>query len=297
MQQEIFSLKWNFFSTHLTSSISDVFTENTFSDVTLVSDDLIQFQAHKCVLSASSPVLKNLLLSNPHSHPLIYLRGVKHQELESILQFIYLGEARFYEGNMDRFMDAVKDLQIKQLAECFMTGNPFLNREEDATDHIISSTTTDPDIHANINDEYYADPQSISSTAEEILQLDMRTYNIDGESGSQMYNCDECEAVFKSHSGLLRHTRTKHEGIVYSCNQCEYKATQQGHLKAHIQSKHEGVTYNCNQCEYQAARQGTILRFTNNLNMKVLNIPVISVNIRQHSRAGLRLTDNLNTKV
>ena len=114
--QEVFFLRWNFFNTHLSSSISDVFMENSFSDVTLVSDDLIPFQAHKCVLSACSPVLKNLLLNNPHSHPLIYLRGVKHQELESILQFIYLGEARFYEGNMDRFMEAVKDLQIKQLA-------------------------------------------------------------------------------------------------------------------------------------------------------------------------------------
>ena len=110
MQQEIFCLRWNFFSTHLTSSLSDVFTENTFSDVTLVSDDLVQFEALKCVLSASSPVMKTLLLNNPHSHPLIYLRGVKQQELESILQFIYLGEARFYEGNMDRFMEAVKEL-------------------------------------------------------------------------------------------------------------------------------------------------------------------------------------------
>jgi hypothetical protein len=101
MQEEIFSLRWNFFSTHLSSSISDVFEQNSFSDVTLVSDDLIKFKAHKCVLSASRPVLKNLLLNNPHSHPLIYLRGIKHQELESILQFIYLGTARFYEGNMD----------------------------------------------------------------------------------------------------------------------------------------------------------------------------------------------------
>eukprot|EP00091_Calanus_sinicus_P002489 TRINITY_DN12537_c0_g1_i1.p2 TRINITY_DN12537_c0_g1~~TRINITY_DN12537_c0_g1_i1.p2 ORF type:complete len:113 (-),score=12.32 TRINITY_DN12537_c0_g1_i1:89-427(-) len=78
--QDIFSLRRKVFSTHLTSSISDVFTENSYSDVTLVSDDLILFQAHKCVLSASSPVLKNLLLNNPHSQPLIYLRGVKQQD-------------------------------------------------------------------------------------------------------------------------------------------------------------------------------------------------------------------------
>ena len=144
VMQDIFCLRGKVFSAHLSSSLSDVFTENSYSDVTLVSDDMIQFQAHKCVLSASSPVLKKLLLDNPHSHPLIYLRGVKQHELQSILQFIYLSEARFYKGNMDRCMEAVKDLQINQLAECFMiAGNPFLNREEHTDDDNMSSMKSD----------------------------------------------------------------------------------------------------------------------------------------------------------
>merc|ERR1719318_693537 len=128
MDQNLISLKSKFFHTNISSRLSDFYTETSYTDVTLVSDDQIQFQAHKFVLSACSPILKNLLLNNPHSRPLIYLRSIKHQELESILQFIYLGEARFYEDNMDRFMEAAKDLQIKQLAECFMAeGNSFDN--------------------------------------------------------------------------------------------------------------------------------------------------------------------------
>ena len=46
------------------------------------------FQAHIYVFSAFSPVLKNILLNIPHPHPLIYIRGVNQQELDSILQFI-----------------------------------------------------------------------------------------------------------------------------------------------------------------------------------------------------------------
>jgi hypothetical protein len=245
MQEEIFSLRWKVFITHLSSSLSDVFTENSFSDVTLVRDDLIQFQAHKCVLSASSPVLKKLLLNNPHSHPLIYLRGIKHQELESILQFIYLGEARFYEGKKDRFMEAVKDLEIKQLTECFMTaGNPFVDIEEHTDDENMSSMTSDQDISQIIDNDNENKARSIS-----------RTYNTGGESGRRLYKCEECEAEFRSKTGLGHHTRTKHEGIVYSCNQCEYKATKQGHLKTHKQSCHEGVKYSCHQCKYQATHQ------------------------------------------
>jgi hypothetical protein len=80
MSQETFCLKWKTYGAHLTTVFTDLFNQNIFSDVTLVSDDQTQLPAHKIVLSACSPVLGNILLSNPHSHPLIYLRGVKQQD-------------------------------------------------------------------------------------------------------------------------------------------------------------------------------------------------------------------------
>ena len=119
----IYTLKWKYFTPNVTSRLSDVFTENSFCDVTLVSDDQKPFQAHRYVLSAFSPVLKNILLNNPHSHPLIFLRGVNHEDLYSILQFIYLGKALVCPENMRRFAQAAKDLQIKKLAENIRMGN------------------------------------------------------------------------------------------------------------------------------------------------------------------------------
>ena len=143
MSQEMITLEWKFLPPNLSTSLSNVFTENSYSDVTLVSDDKIPFHAHKYVLSASSPVLKNILLNTPQSHPLIYLRGVKHKELESILQFIYLGEASFYNNNINRFIQAAKDLQIKQMEETIATGNTFTNQEEPADDCGMESRNVD----------------------------------------------------------------------------------------------------------------------------------------------------------
>ena len=158
MYQKIFTLKWKEFIPNFSSGLSQVFTENSYSDVTLVSDDKIPFQAHKCVLSASSPVLKTILLDNPQSHPLIYLRGVKHQELESILQFIYLGEATLYHNNIDRFIQAAQDLQIKQLAETVVTGNTFTTQEEPADDHDMESRNNDVfNKHIHVNSEENAE--------------------------------------------------------------------------------------------------------------------------------------------
>ena len=53
------------FTANISFNLSDVFS-NKFTDVTLVSDDKILFNAHRYVLGVCSPVLKNFLLNNPH---------------------------------------------------------------------------------------------------------------------------------------------------------------------------------------------------------------------------------------
>ena len=73
---------------------------------------------------------------------------------------------------MDRFMEAVKDLQIKQLTEYFMTaGNLFLNREEHPDNDNMYSMTSGQDISQNINNDDENKARSIS-----------RTYNTGGKS-------------------------------------------------------------------------------------------------------------------
>merc|ERR1712212_1367822 len=88
-----------------------------FADVTLVSDDQIQTPAHKVVLSACSPVLKTLLVNNPHSHPLLYLRGIKQTELQAILKFMYFGETQIFENRINDFVSVAKDLEVKEISD------------------------------------------------------------------------------------------------------------------------------------------------------------------------------------
>ena len=120
MTQELYHLTWNTFLPHLDCTFRDLVTERHFADVTLVSDDQIQIPAHKIVLSTSSPVLKKLLLDNPHPHPMIYLSGVKHEQLESILQWMYFGETNVYKDNIEEFIEIGKDLEVKELIKVAM---------------------------------------------------------------------------------------------------------------------------------------------------------------------------------
>ena len=89
-------------------------SEVHFNDVTLVSDDYKQFPAHRVILSAGSQVLRKLLLINTNSqNPVLYLKGVKNDELRSVLQFLYLGECRVSDDRVNEFMKAAIELELK----------------------------------------------------------------------------------------------------------------------------------------------------------------------------------------
>ena len=91
-------------------------TTDTFSDVTLICDDQTQFRAHKVVLSSFSPVFKNMLTAASNSsNPVIYLRGIKQKQAESILQFLYLGQASVENEDIDEFINLTKEFSIQGL--------------------------------------------------------------------------------------------------------------------------------------------------------------------------------------
>ena len=68
-------------------------------------------------LCACSTVFKNIIDSLPINCSVIYLRGIQHQEMESILEFIYLGVATFYQERMKEFLNVAKNLEIKEISK------------------------------------------------------------------------------------------------------------------------------------------------------------------------------------
>ena len=105
------------FSSDSAQTLRDLFNDKCFTDVTLVSDDNIQRNLHKVILSASSPFFRNIFMKNPHSNPLLFIKGVKDAQLQSIINFVYLGETEVAHKDIDIFLAIARDLQIKRLSE------------------------------------------------------------------------------------------------------------------------------------------------------------------------------------
>ena len=97
-------LQWNDFQNNIKSAFAHFKTDKDFADVTLACEDGQQLLSHKIVLAASSPFFMDVLQRNKHPHPLIYMRGIKSENLVAIVDFLYLGEANVLQENLDTFL-------------------------------------------------------------------------------------------------------------------------------------------------------------------------------------------------
>ena len=161
--------------------------------------------------------------------------------MESILQFIYLGEAKFYEERMNEFLNVAKNLDIRELAKGIEDGDETSAVNEDNTG--IDSEDTPRGCTEDVGEQRKPDINGAASGQHKI------------ESGAvtkeYKYECQQCNKAFTKTSNLARHTQSIHEGVKYACNQCDLQFTTQSNLTQHIQSAHEGVKYACNQCDKQ----------------------------------------------
>ena len=83
------------------------------ADVTLACEDGSQIEAHKVVLASSSPFFMELLKRNKHAHPLLYMRGLRSEDLIAIVDFLYNGEANVCQENLDSFLALAEELKLK----------------------------------------------------------------------------------------------------------------------------------------------------------------------------------------
>ena len=135
-------LQWNDFQKNIKIAFGNLREDKDFKDVTLVSEDGQQVEAHKVILAASSPFFQNLFVRSKHPHPLIYMRGVKFEDISAIVDFLYCGEANVFQESLDSFLAIAQELQLKGLMG-----------KIDETDEDLDVDKKCPPPHASLNAE------------------------------------------------------------------------------------------------------------------------------------------------
>jgi len=240
MNQEKFNLTWHTYTDHLRQMLHDMMNSHEMTDVTLVSEDKKQFKAHKVVLSAASSIFKSIISENTLSNPIIYLRGIQSHEIESILEFIYLGQATFFQDRMNEFLDVAKSLEIKEISKDVETPeNLHIYDEEQVSDQTEEIVTTE-------NEPVIIKENSVHK------QRQIRSNH------ENKFPCEQCNYKTTRLDHLQRHIESIHDGVKYPCDRCNFKATQLANLNRHKRSIHDGVKYPCDQCNYKATQHGDL---------------------------------------
>ena len=268
MLQEKFHLTWHTYTDHLREMLNEMMSSNELTDVTLVSEDKKKFKAHKVVLSACSSVFKSIISDTFLSSPIIYLRGIQSFEIDSILQFIYLGEATFYQERINEFINVARSLEIKTIRKTIeipeKEHDNFVKQEINHDEELLSSEAKVELIRKDIphkqrelkhNDgaKYPCNQCNYKATKSSHLQQHIKSIHDEVK-----YPCNQCNYEATVPSNLQQHLKSVHEEVKYPCDLCDYKATDPSSLRQHIKSLHDGVKYPCDQCSFKAVRPSNL---------------------------------------
>ena len=151
------------------------------------------YRVHKFILSACSTVFRKILTSNPLNTS-IYLRGIHHEELESILQFIYLGEATSYHERMNELLNVSKNLDIKEIGK-----NVF--DEEEETGYVNKKQNFNEDNSIQLDENQINDVPIIAS---QVLTNDSSSLL---NNQKMSYECHQCDYQATNKGNLNVHVQ------------------------------------------------------------------------------------------
>ena len=254
---EKFSLKWNDFHSNVSKSFQSLRNKEDFSDVTLVGNDFKQIAAHKIILSSCSKYFSNILKNvADQKHPILCLEGMSFQDIEKVMDYIYNGELKIYQDDLDRFLDVGQRLGLEGLVDlkespkentveenCAVQNIKNLNKSYDVEvqsyEHkrINKITTNDNGFVMRANDQ-----TSISfshgSSIDSIEELDKKVGESYSRDNDGQYSCHYCQKVFKNPGHAREHVEVHFDGLSLNCDYCERTYRSRNALRQHVNKIH-----------------------------------------------------------
>ena len=174
---------------------------------------------------------------------MIYMRGLKSDDLSAVLDFLYFGEANVYQDNLDSFLALAEELKLKGLTGAVKNKS---NDYQDTADMPRKSnepkkekTIYESDNHTK-NMEEFRNYQDTSLGTEVAL-------NSHKVVSAELEQLDEQINSMMEHSGR-KITVGGRQFTAMICKVCG-KETQKSHMIEHIEAHHiTGVAHTCDIC-------------------------------------------------
>ena len=245
---ENYNLCWNEFENCAGATIKTLWSDNVFTDVTLVSDDQKQIAAHKVIIGSCSTFFRAILNSSQSKNLFIYLKGVNYNALDSILRFMYLGQTTVAHEKLDEFLTAAKELKVRGLHENLSsqssTKQPQTNVYQTETpipEKQARFVNVKTELDGRSGNELVLVKNDSDISADETYKQ-VALLQTDWQVVDNKHKCEECDYSTKNVHDLRRHKLMKHEGYrPQQCDKCDYRAYQTSDIRKHILRRHAGL--------------------------------------------------------
>ena len=138
----LLNFQFDQFPEHLTQTLLKLFSSKSHCDVRLIGEDRNPVMGHKVVLAAFSKVLNDVIKENSVQTLDIKIHGINHDEIKTIVQFMYLGEASVAHSGVDKFLRIAKFLGVSQLSDQCKADVFELNKEFSVNSHVEMNEET-----------------------------------------------------------------------------------------------------------------------------------------------------------
>ena len=229
-------LQWNDFKENIGTFFGELRVDRELTDVTLACGDGKQVEAHKAILAASSPFFMNLFKRNTHTHLLIFMRGLKSDDLMAIMDFLYLGEANVFQESLEPFLALAEELQLKGL-----TGTSESAKGEEQ--EVLSMKREVPN-----NKET---PVEQNITVNSSIEYPMSQLNQATDSNRSMAVSSDLEDLDSQIRSMITKSDVSAgngQGRMATCNVCGDRRPLKA-MPRHIEASHiTGVSHSCEPC-------------------------------------------------
>ena len=181
------------------------------------------------------------------------MKGIKYDDLKNIIDFVYNGEAKIDAQDINRFLEAAKELQIKGLAPDEVTVDSeteketrknvkqVLNKSMKVEEISEEKTNTESneyilDCFNEENTVIQVGDESLKEHSEEISKILERV--LDSSSGYKFWRCKICGKTNKQKYRMMCHIQVHLNNFRFKCEFCDKSTKTRPALKAHVIIKH-----------------------------------------------------------
>ena len=261
---EKYSFQSNEFQNNIQKTFRFLRKTEDYSDVTLVCEEGKHIKVHKVVLASSCIFFRDLLKKNSHSHPLIYMRGIKYHDLSGLIDFIYHGETEVGKDDLETFLEVGNELSVhgltkqmdKNVKEYTIQTLQEDNASEDSKE-IFDCDTCGKSYGSKgslRNHKYEHENENKlndikdKSAGETIPKYELHRPQTTNNINDSMNSLDECFDDVDNYEKNIDEFLENREGV-WNCLECGKNDKLKFLMRRHVEMHIVGFTFDCKKCK------------------------------------------------